>query len=280
MQWGFAYRGRKGQGWLTGDGFQYLVGFALCAVFLWGFVEIADEVVEGDSLAYDRAVLEWLRAADDLSDPLGPTWLEEAVRDVTALGGSAVLVLITVSVIGFLWLERKPRTIVFLVLAVLGGLVLSLLLKELFDRPRPEFLPHGQSVYTQSFPSGHSMNAAVVYLTLASILARAQRAAAIKLYVVAMSILVTVLVGLSRLYLGVHWPTDVLAGWTAGGAWATGCYLYFHYLQRRRVVEQEFGNGNGASAAAASVRDALPPGKDGNASADSGGRAGGREHQS
>lgn len=252
MQSDFAANGRAGLRWLTGDGIHYLVGFVFCAIFLWGFVEIAEEVVEGDSQAYDRALLEWLREADDLSDPLGPAWLEESVRDITALGGGAVLTLITVVVIGFLLLERKPRTIAFLVLAVLGGLMLSLLLKELFDRPRPDFLPHGQSVYTQSFPSGHSMNAAVVYLTLASILARTQKAGAIKLYVVAMSIVVTVLVGLSRLYLGVHWPTDVLAGWTAGGAWATACYLYFHHLQRRRVVEQEFGSGNGNPAGARS----------------------------
>jgi undecaprenyl-diphosphatase len=203
-------------------------------------------------------VLEWLRNADDLSDPLGPVWVEEAVRDITALGGSAVLVLISVSVIGFLFLERKPRTIAFLVLAVVGGLVLSLLLKELFDRPRPDLLPHGQSVYTRSFPSGHAMNAAVVYLTLASILARAHKAHAIKLYVVAMSILVTVLVGLSRLYLGVHWPTDVLAGWTAGGAWATACYLYFHHLQRRRVVEQEIGEADDDPTDAPVSRDGSP----------------------
>jgi undecaprenyl-diphosphatase len=242
-----AINGRSWRRWLSGDGIHYLVAFVFCAVFLWAFVEIADEVVEGESLGYDRAVLEWLREADDLSDPLGPAWVEELVRDITALGGSAVLVLITVSVIGFLSLEHKPRTIAFLVLAVLGGLVLSLLLKELFDRPRPEFLPHGQNVYTQSFPSGHSMNAAVVYLTLASILARAQKPAAIKLYVVAMSIFVTILVGLSRVYLGVHWPTDVLAGWAAGGAWATACYLLFHHLQVRSVVEQEVGAGNGES---------------------------------
>lgn len=227
--------------WLTGDGIHYLTGFLFFTISLWIFAEIAGEVVEGDTLAFDRAVLEALREPDDLSDPLGPNWVEEAVRDVTALGSSALLTLFSVFAVGFLILERKPKTIAFLVLAVVGGLVLSLWLKGIFDRPRPDFLTHGQVVYTKSFPSGHSMNAAVVYLTLGSILARAHQARAIKIYVLASSILLAVLVGLSRLYLGVHWPSDVLAGWSAGAGWAVLCYLFIHHLQRRHMIEQETG---------------------------------------
>lgn len=225
--------------WLTSDGIHYLIGFLLIALSLWAFVEIVGEVNDGDSQAFDRAILTALRTPGDLADPLGPVWLEQSVRDLTALGSSTILTLITVAVVGFLLLESKPRTIGFLLVAIVGGLVLSLLLKEVFDRPRPDFLPHGQEVYTKSFPSGHSMNAAVVYLTLASILARAQRARAVKVYVLISAIVITVLVGFSRLYLGVHWPTDVLAGWIAGAAWAAFCYLFIHHMQRKRMVEQE-----------------------------------------
>lgn len=227
--------------WATGDGAHYLIFFLVIAVSLWAFFAIAGEVMEGDSQAFDRAVLTALREPGDLSDPLGPIWLEQAVRDVTALGGSTVLTLITIAVIGFLALEHKPRTIGFLLFAVVGGLLLSLLLKHGFDRPRPDFLPHGQEVYTASFPSGHSMNSAIVYLTIGAILARAQRARAVKIYFLTVAIVITLLVGLSRIYLGVHWPTDVLAGWSAGAAWAMLCWLLVHYLQRRRVVERETG---------------------------------------
>lgn len=226
---------------LNRDGLQYLIVFLVIAVSLWGFTELASEVIEGESLAYDRRILEAFRVPGDLSDPLGPVWLEQAVRDVTALGGSTILTLILVAVVGFLLLERKPRTIGFLLLAVIGGVLLSLALKAGFARPRPDFLPHGHDVYTASFPSGHSMNSAIVYLTLGAILARAQRARAIKVYVLSIAILVTVLVGISRLYLGVHWPSDVLAGWSAGAAWALLCWLLIHRMQRTRMVEAEAG---------------------------------------
>ena len=226
---------------LSSDGLRYLIAFLVIALSLWIFVGIAEEVVEGDSLAFDRAILEALRTPGDLSDPVGPVWFEQGVRDVTALGGTTILTLITAAVVGFLLLERKPRTIGFLLLAVIGGLLLSMALKAGFDRPRPDFLPHGQEVYTASFPSGHSMNSAIVYLTLASILASAHRARRIKVYVITAAIVITALVGASRVYLGVHWPTDVLAGWTAGAAWAVFCWLLIHRMQQRRMVEGEAG---------------------------------------
>lgn len=228
---------------LNRSGLSYLIAFLVIVMSLWSFAEIVDEVFEGDSELFDRSVLEALRTPGDLSDPLGPAWLEQAVRDVTALGSSAVLVLISVAVIGFLVLERKPRTIGFLLLAVVGGLLLSLLLKAGFGRPRPDFLAHGQTVYTASFPSGHSMNAAIVYLTLGTILAQAHRNRAVKVYVLGTALVITALVGLSRIYLGVHWPTDVLAGWSAGAAWSVLCWLLIQRMQRKRVIEGESGTG-------------------------------------
>jgi undecaprenyl-diphosphatase len=225
--------------WLSRDGLGYLLLFLLIAAALWGFAEIADEVVEGETRAFDEHLLLSLRTAADPTDPLGPPWLEQSVRDVTALGGTLVLTLITAGAAGFLLLERKPRTALFLLLAIIGGSLLSLTLKAGFDRPRPDLLPHGQAVYTASFPSGHSMNSAVVYLLIGAVLARAHRSPAIKVYLLACAILITVLVGSSRIYLGVHWPTDVLAGWTAGAAWALLCWLLAYHLQRRRLVERE-----------------------------------------
>jgi undecaprenyl-diphosphatase len=225
--------------WLSRDGLGYLLLFLLIAAAFWGFIEIAGEVIEGDSKSLDRTMLLSLRDAGDINDPLGPVWLEQAVRDLTALGGTLVLTLITAGAVGFLLLERKPRTAGSLLLAIIGGVILSLSLKAGFDRPRPDFLPHGDDVYTASFPSGHSMNAAIVYLLIGAILARAHRRRAVKVYLLAWAIGITVLVGISRVYLGVHWPTDIAAGWTAGAAWTLLCWLLVYHMQRRRLVERE-----------------------------------------
>ncbi len=227
--------------WLDRDALKRLVVFLLIAACLWIFAGIADEVMEGDSLRFDRGVLLALRTAGDPSDPIGPIWFEQSVRDITALGGTTVLTLIVIAAVGFLLIERKRRTVAFLLLAVLGGMMLTLVLKAGFDRPRPDFVPHAQQVYTASFPSGHSMNSAIVYLVLGAILAQAHRSKAIKVYVMTMAIVITVLVGVSRVYLGVHYPTDVLAGWTLGAGWALCCWLVIQFMQQRKVVEGESG---------------------------------------
>jgi undecaprenyl-diphosphatase len=116
-------------------------------------------------------------------------------------------------------------------------MLLSTLLKMGFDRPRPDLVPHGALVYTASFPSGHATLSAVVYLTLGALLARVQPRLVLKLYLLGLAILLTVMVGVSRVYLGVHWPTDVLAGWAVGAAWALLCWATALWLQRRGRVE-------------------------------------------
>lgn len=192
---------------------------------LWGFMEIADEVMEKEAHYFDETVMLAMRTPGDTNDPLGPAWMEEMGRDFTALGGFAVLTLITLSVTGFLLFLGRKRVAGIALLAVIGGMAMTHFLKLGFDRPRPDLVPHGVVVTNASFPSGHTMMAAVVYLTLGVLFARSLPRRRLRIFVVSVSVLIALLVGVSRVYLGVHWPTDVLAGWTLGAAWALVCWL-------------------------------------------------------
>lgn len=214
-----------------------LVLLLLVAGGIWIFVELADEVLEGETHAFDRAVLLALRHPQQASDPLGPGWVEEMARDFTALGGVGVLTLLVLAVAGLMALRRQVRVMVFVLASIVSGLVVSSLLKVGFDRPRPELVPHESIVYTASFPSGHSTLAALTYLTLGALLARLESQWSVKLYLLSWAILLSLLVGVSRVYLGVHWPTDVLAGWTLGAAWALLSWFVALWLQRRRRIE-------------------------------------------
>jgi undecaprenyl-diphosphatase len=214
-----------------------LIPVLLLAAALWTFVSIADEVVEGDSHAFDKAVLLSMRMPHDLAEPWGPLWLEELARDFTALGGTGVLTFLIVVVLGFLLLQGKPRVAGVMSVALGSGMSLSPILKLGFDRPRPDLVPHEVLVYSASFPSGHALQAAVVYLTLGALLARVQPQRRLKGYVLMVSVGLMILVGSTRVYLGVHWPTDVLAGWAAGAAWAILWWLITFWLQQRGSVE-------------------------------------------
>lgn len=200
---------------------------------VFAFIGIAEEVLEGDTLRFDSWLLLALRAPGDPGDPLGPAGVEEMFRDFTALGGIGVLSLLTLASFGYLWLQGLRRVALFLLLAIAGGLLLSLALKSGFDRPRPELVSHGAMVYTSSFPSGHSMLSAVVYLTGGALLAMVHSARRVRIYLIGCSVLATLLVGVSRVYLGVHWPSDVLAGWAAGAAWAAACWLAAQWFRER-----------------------------------------------
>lgn len=213
-----------------------LVTLALLAVLaggLWIFAEVASEVVAGDVRVLDERLLLALRDPANPADPLGPRWLQEMGRDLTALGGVAVLTLVTAAAAGFLWLSRRRRSLGFLLVAVAGGQLLSLGLKRWFGRPRPDLVPHGSFVYTASFPSGHAMMSAVTYLTIAALLARVVPGRRMKLFVMAWALAFTGLAGVSRVYLAVHWPTDVVAGWALGASWAVACWLAADWVERR-----------------------------------------------
>lgn len=216
-----------------------LMAVIIVAGGIWAFVELADEMIEGDTQGFDRKLIVAMRNPADLSDPIGPKWLEELGRDFTALGGVGVLSLLTLASAGFLVLDDKRRAAVFLVVAVTGGLVLSFSLKTGFDRPRPDLVPHGSYFYTTSFPSSHAMMSAVSFLTLGSVLARSRRQRRLKAYLILLALAITLAVGVSRVYLGVHWPTDVLAGWAGGASWALMCWLIARWLQKRGAVEEE-----------------------------------------
>lgn len=214
-----------------------LILIALIGGGAWGFIELAEEVVEGETHAMDEAILLAMRSPGDRSDPIGPGWVEEIGRDFTALGGVALLSLIALAVAGHLMLRGKRHATFYLIVTVGGGMLLSTVMKMGFDRPRPDLVPHGSVVYTASFPSGHSMMAAVVYLTLGALLARMESNPRARIYALSVALFLTIAVGVSRVYLGVHWPTDVLAGWTAGATWALFCWLGARALQRRGEIE-------------------------------------------
>lgn len=209
------------------------------AGLLWAFVRLADEVAEGDTHAFDRLLLLALRDPTDPAQPLGPPWLTLAARDITSLGGYTVLVLITAMVLGFLVLNGKRAAALLTLIATAGGMLFSAILKDYFDRPRPDLVPHGVDVFTASFPSSHAMLSAVTYLTLGALLARTQSRQGIKVYVLALATLLTLLIGVSRVYLGVHWPSDVLAGWSLGAAWALLCWSVARILQRYGKMEPD-----------------------------------------
>lgn len=214
-----------------------LAGIGLGAAGLLGFFILMDEVREGGTHAFDEAVLRALRSPTNPADPLGPWWVETMFKDITALGGTTVLTLITAAVIGYLLIDRKRAAALLVLVSVGGGTLLSTLSKNLVARPRPELVAHMVEVHTLSFPSGHAMLSATTYLTLGALLARVQPRRRLKIYLLAVAIIVTMLVGVSRVYLGVHWPTDVLAGWCAGAGWAMLCWLVALWLQRRGKVE-------------------------------------------
>jgi undecaprenyl-diphosphatase len=197
-----------------------LLTIAAVAGGLAAFMALADEVAEGGAGAIDRALLLSFRVPGHLDVAIGPRWVQEAVRDVTALGGFTVLALISVFATILLVIHgRRQQALVFAATVTLAQIV-SEVLKAWFDRPRPTLVAHLDLVYSSSFPSGHAMMAPVVYLTLAGILAAGECRRSVKVMLLGGAGMLTAAVGVSRVYLGVHWPTDVLGGWSLGAAMA------------------------------------------------------------
>lgn len=209
------------------------------------FVWIGAEVGEGETRGLDSAILLALRQPGDLARPIGPHWLQLAMLDLTALGGGTVLALVTLLVIGSLLVQRKRGHALFIAIAVGSGGVLSAVLKTGYARPRPALVAHLVEVTSSSFPSGHAMNSAIVYLTLGVLLARAVPDRRFKAYVLWVGVLLTLVVGASRVYLGVHWPTDVIAGWAIGSAWAGLGWLVAERLRAGRSDRAQAAGSSG-----------------------------------
>jgi undecaprenyl-diphosphatase len=216
--------------------FGLLAPLFLVLALVLGVGLLTEEVIEGDTARFDLTVITALRAPSDLAVPIGPLWLREAGRDVTALGSFTFLGFLFLVVIGYLLLRRQRGQALLMAAAVLGGTVLSNGLKYAVDRPRPDF-PQSALVFTPGFPSGHATLGTIVFLTLAALLTRTTTEPRIKAYFVGLAVFLTVMVGLSRMYLGVHYPSDVVAGWCVGGAWALLCWTIAVRLQRRGEVE-------------------------------------------
>jgi undecaprenyl-diphosphatase len=199
--------------------------FAAVGAAVYLFLDLSDEVSENDTSTIDRAIMLAFRTPGDPSDPIGSRTFEEAMRDVTALGGFTVLTVITlIATAALVYFGRRRQALVFFATIALAQ-VASEVLKTIFQRPRPDLVPHGSYVYSMSFPSGHSLLAAATFLTLAGILAGMQPHRGFKAFVFAIAGLMIIAIGVSRVYLGVHWPTDVLGGWTLGAAFALAARL-------------------------------------------------------
>jgi undecaprenyl-diphosphatase len=199
---------------------------AIAAALLVGvLVKLATEVQGGINHAFDKEIMLALRNPADLSDPIGPGWFEELMRDFTALGGNGFLTVLTALVLLVTMVEGRRREAMIFLGSVIAALVLGKLMKLGFDRPRPDLVPHHTQVYTSSFPSSHAGMAAAIYLSLAAMVVEWPARRAIRSMAIAVGILFTLVVGASRVYLGVHWPTDVIAGWSFGTACALICWL-------------------------------------------------------
>lgn len=210
--------------------FPWIVGATALGLLIFG--RIAFIMASGNGDAFDKQILLALRTTGDLTDPIGPPWLAGFMRDITGLGGFGILSFLVLAVTAFLAATHRRREALEIFAMSFSGWLLSHAMKFIFQRPRPDLVPHGADVFSSSFPSGHAMVSAVVYLTLAAVLARTTDDVRVKAFVVGLAILLTAAIGISRVYLGVHWPTDVLAGWALGAAWVGLCISAVRHLEQ------------------------------------------------
>ena len=215
-----------------------IIGVGVC-LLLWGFLKLASEVMEGETNALDTRIVRALRKADDPARPIGPEWVENSMLDITAVGGPTVLGLVVLSVVGFLLLQARYHTAIVVLVTAVSGDVANYAMKNLFLRPRPDVVPHLRDVTSTSFPSGHAMESAIIYLTLGAMLMRLADRRITKIYCISMAIFLTLIVGISRVYLGVHYPTDVVAGWMFGFFWASLCWIVATRFETETGVAEE-----------------------------------------
>lgn len=207
-----------------------LLLLAVAAVLL--AAHIAEEMAEGDTFKSDRAILLAMRHPDDVAQPIGPRWLLQSAIDISALGGFTLLWIFGVAGVGYLALRRRRAEAAWLAASMIGASVLDSVLKSVFHRARPDLTPHLVYVSSASFPSGHATISAAVYLSLGLMLAETDPRRLGRICLLAFMCLIVVLIGCSRVYLGVHWPSDVAAGWCFGAAWALVVFVASRWLRR------------------------------------------------
>jgi undecaprenyl-diphosphatase len=204
-----------------------------------GFLILAGYVTGGSTEYIDTKILRSLRNPNNLQLSIGPRWVIDTMNDITVLGSATIVLLITLIVIGYFILQKNYSAVYLILAAVIGGALIDLELKEFFGRVRPTIIPNLMQPFTFSFPSGHSMMSAVIYLSLASLMARFQKRQRDKIYILSVAILLSLIIGVSRVYLGAHYPTDVLGGWLLGTAWAAFCWLIAWFVSQRKISESK-----------------------------------------
>ncbi len=206
------------------------IALILISLGLFVFFKITEKMLDGETGDFDQRVLLWFRNPDDVTLSRGPQSLEVLIRDVTALGGVLILGLLSLSSCGYLWLRRQRGLALFVAVSVSLGTLVNTVLKEVIARPRPDLFAHATDAAFSSFPSGHAMMSTMVFLTLGALLSLSSENRRIKVYLLSWSVLLPLMVGISRLYLGVHWPTDIIAGWIAGATWSLLCLWTYHHF--------------------------------------------------
>lgn len=211
--------------------FLFILLGMLLSLFL--FIQIADAVHDKETYSIDNEILLMFRSSEDISKPLGPERFQYIVRDITSLGSSTLLTIISLIVVIYLGLKKETRSIIYVLSAAIGGGILVQILKILFARPRPEIAGQLVSEITMSFPSGHSAMSAVVYLSIAVLISRIESLYKTRVFIITTALAISFIVGISRIYLGVHYPTDVIAGWMIGLFWALLCWFVAVIIEKR-----------------------------------------------
>ena len=212
----------------------YYAAAALAAATLL-LTAVGAAVMRGAPFAFDRTIMLAMREPENMRIPEGPVWLKQVMLDVTALGGETVLTLVVAATAGFLVLGRRWLTLALVVGGTLSGSLLVGVFKDLIGRARPALIDHLVEVWSASFPSGHAANSATVYLTVALLLTQIVARRAERLYLLATAVLLVGAIGVSRVYLGVHYPSDVIAGWSFGTLWALGWWWFGAWARVRRA---------------------------------------------
>ena len=193
-----------------------IVGVAAVALLA---LAVSSLFADGGAHTLDRQIMLLLRDPQALDDPIGPHWFEDVMRDMTGLGGIGVVVGGGLLFAGYLWLRWRRGDVLILAASLAGAQLISAVSKLLVARPRPDLVSHEAQIYSASFPSGHTLMATVTWVTFAMLLAADFEDRRVRDYLLLIAWITAIAVGCRRIYLGVHWPSDVLAGWAIGALW-------------------------------------------------------------